>query len=170
MKNKTEFTIKNNSNVDTFEIVSKAIKDNDDYCCCAIEKNADSKCMCKNFREQEESGFCHCGRFYKVQNFPMITILCAPDNDERALTLAEELTTHGFIVTTPMYRTAMNYMLMSDYFNELQKAKIEKADVVFVLNTNQEAVDFMAEQILWAEELQKKILYEYTEEVKNDED
>lgn len=170
MQNKPEFTIKNNPNTDTFETVSKAIKENNNYCCCAIEKNADSMCMCKNFREQEESGFCHCGRFYKVQNFPIVTILCTPEEDDRAQFIAEELTQQGFIVITPMYRTAMNYMLMSDHFNELQKAKIEKADVVFVLNTNQEAVDFMAEQILWAEELQKKILYECTEEVKDNED
>lgn len=169
MSNTPEFTIKNNPNIDTFNSISKIIKENDNYCCCAIEKNNDSLCMCKNFREQEESGFCHCGRFYKVQNFPIITILCAPDSNERAQILAEELTMHGFIVTTPMYRTSMNYLLMSEHYNELQKAKIEKADVVFVINDSKEAVDFMAEQILWAEELQKKILYEVTEEVEDNE-
>ena len=36
------------------------------YCPCAIYQNADTKCMCREFREQEEPGMCHCGRFEKV--------------------------------------------------------------------------------------------------------
>ena len=41
---------------------------NDGYCPCAIWKTPDTKCMCKGFREQEEPGECHCGRFAKVVN------------------------------------------------------------------------------------------------------
>lgn len=164
-----EFSIKNNPNPDTFKSISDAVKENGNYCCCAISKNNDSLCMCKNFREQEETGFCHCGRFYKVQNFPIVTILCAPEESDRAQFIAEDLTQQGFIVITPMYKNTRQHTTVSDFFNELQKAKIEKADMVLVLNTSQEAVDFMAEQILWAEELQKKILYEYTEEVTDNE-
>ena len=37
------------------------------YCPCAILQNADTKCMCKDFREQTEPGQCHCGRFEKVR-------------------------------------------------------------------------------------------------------
>ena len=36
------------------------------YCPCAIYQNADTKCMCREFREQDEPGKCHCGRFEKV--------------------------------------------------------------------------------------------------------
>ena len=43
-----------------------AIKENDGYCVCTIEKTADTKCMCKEFREQEESGLCHCGLYKKT--------------------------------------------------------------------------------------------------------
>lgn len=39
---------------------------NDGYCPCMIEKSEDTKCMCKEFREQETPGPCHCGRFEKV--------------------------------------------------------------------------------------------------------
>ena len=43
----------------------KALVDaNDGYCPCAIEKTADTKCMCKEFREMKK-GICHCGRFEK---------------------------------------------------------------------------------------------------------
>lgn len=37
------------------------------YCPCSILKTPDTKCMCKDFREQAEPGECHCGRFEKVE-------------------------------------------------------------------------------------------------------
>lgn len=48
-----------------FENIKKALKDNMGYCPCSIVKNEDTKCMCKEFREQKEEGFCHCGLYYK---------------------------------------------------------------------------------------------------------
>ena len=36
------------------------------YCPCAIWQTPDTKCMCKDFREQTEPGECHFGRFEKV--------------------------------------------------------------------------------------------------------
>lgn len=39
------------------------IKDNNGHCPCAVEKTPDTKCMCKAFREQidsGEAGYCHC--------------------------------------------------------------------------------------------------------------
>lgn len=45
----------------------KALVDkNDGYCPCAVFRTPDTKCMCKEFREQTEPGLCHCGRFEKV--------------------------------------------------------------------------------------------------------
>lgn len=39
------------------------------YCPCVREKNEDTKCMCKQFREQIKDpnfeGFCHCMLYYK---------------------------------------------------------------------------------------------------------
>lgn len=43
-----------------------AVDANDGYCPCLIEQSDDTKCMCKDFREQTEPGPCHCGRFEKV--------------------------------------------------------------------------------------------------------
>jgi len=43
----------------------KAIKDNDGYCPCEDEHVPDTKCMCRNFREQGEEGNCHCGLYDK---------------------------------------------------------------------------------------------------------
>lgn len=47
------------------DIVIKALQDNDGYCPCQLEKNKDTKCLCKAFRELDEPGFCHCGLYYK---------------------------------------------------------------------------------------------------------
>ena len=47
------------------EEIAEAIADNDGYCVCAVSKNPDTKCMCKDFREQPE-GVCHCGLYKKI--------------------------------------------------------------------------------------------------------
>lgn len=39
---------------------------NGGYCPCAVLKNEDTKCMCKEFKEQTTTGECLCGRFLKV--------------------------------------------------------------------------------------------------------
>lgn len=44
--------------------IEKALKENQGYCPCRIYRNSDTKCMCKEFREQEK-GICHCGLFIK---------------------------------------------------------------------------------------------------------
>lgn len=54
-----------NPDKEIYNQVTQAVKDNDGYCPCELEKNKNTKCMCKNFREQTEPGECHCGRFVK---------------------------------------------------------------------------------------------------------
>lgn len=38
---------------------------NDGYCPCA-PRSEDTICICKEFRDQQEPGECHCGRYAKV--------------------------------------------------------------------------------------------------------
>ena len=47
--------------------IRQAIKAKDGYCPCVIGRQPESKCMCKDFREQTTPGFCHCKRFMKVE-------------------------------------------------------------------------------------------------------
>lgn len=47
--------------------IAKDVTQNKGYCPCAVVKEPDTKCMCKEFREQKEPGLCHCGRFEKVR-------------------------------------------------------------------------------------------------------
>ena len=53
-----------NPNKDFVEQILKALKENSNYCPCKTEKTKDTKCICKEFREQKD-GWCHCGLYYK---------------------------------------------------------------------------------------------------------
>lgn len=57
--------IKNQNKAEAQNIIQK-IKDNEGYCPCRLEKTEDTKCICKNFREQNFEGWCHCGLYCKV--------------------------------------------------------------------------------------------------------
>jgi ferredoxin-thioredoxin reductase catalytic subunit len=46
--------------------IREKLRANDNYCPCRIEKTPDTKCMCKEFREQS-IGECHCGLYVKVE-------------------------------------------------------------------------------------------------------
>lgn len=49
--------------------VKKMIKDNNGYCPCKLVKTKDTKCKCKDFRDQVDAGIegsCHCGLWIAV--------------------------------------------------------------------------------------------------------
>lgn len=61
--------IRLNPDPQVVEEVRAALKKTDGYCPCAIIRDEDTKCMCKNFREQVTQGIpgeCHCGLYEGV--------------------------------------------------------------------------------------------------------
>lgn len=59
-------TIRQTPNMEYAKEVRQKLKENNGYCPCRIGKTPDTKCMCKEFREQIEkgiSGECHCGLY-----------------------------------------------------------------------------------------------------------
>lgn len=58
--------IRLNTNQEIVKAIKERLENNDGYCPCRIEKTPDTKCMCKEFREQE-SGECHCGLYIKEE-------------------------------------------------------------------------------------------------------
>ena len=56
--------IKLNPNKLIVEEIRKKIKDNNGYCCCMFVKNEDTKCPCKNFREEQE---CVCNLYVNIK-------------------------------------------------------------------------------------------------------
>lgn len=49
--------------------IKEGLKKTGGYCPCRMEKTDDTKCMCKEFKEQiadpNFEGFCHCMLYYK---------------------------------------------------------------------------------------------------------
>lgn len=49
--------------------VKEGLEKTGGYCPCRIDRTEDTKCVCKEFREQIENpdfeGFCHCMLYYK---------------------------------------------------------------------------------------------------------
>ena len=61
--------IKLNEDKESVEKIKEGLKQKGGYCPCRLEKNDDTKCMCKEFREQIKDpnfeGYCHCMLYYK---------------------------------------------------------------------------------------------------------
>lgn len=100
-KEEVKAIIKPNPNKKSYEEISKVIEDNDGYCCCAIKRNEDTKCICTAFKESIDSGFCHCGRFYKVRQFPSLAIIGSPEDYEKIIRIAETFQVSGSILHYP---------------------------------------------------------------------
>lgn len=58
--------VKLNPDKNTVNEVKAKLKENNGYCPCRISKTADTKCMCKEFRDMiknGKNGMCHCGLY-----------------------------------------------------------------------------------------------------------
>lgn len=58
-----------NPNEEIVRTVKEGLEKTGGYCPCRIDRTEDTKCVCKEFREQIENpdfeGFCHCMLYYK---------------------------------------------------------------------------------------------------------
>ncbi len=59
--------IKVNTNKQLVTELRQKLKENGNYCPCSLIQNEDTKCPCKEFRETQELGLCHCGLYEKVE-------------------------------------------------------------------------------------------------------
>ena len=61
--------VKLNPDEKVVQTIKEGLKQTGDYCPCRIERTEDTKCMCKEFREQIKDpnfeGFCHCMLYIK---------------------------------------------------------------------------------------------------------
>lgn len=68
MNNETEIRVSfaKDKNLESIQNIQKAVKENDGYCPCRAVKTEDTRCMCKDFRDQIDAaipGKCHCGLY-----------------------------------------------------------------------------------------------------------
>lgn len=66
------FTIIDNPDIDLRLEAEKQLGENKikygkRYCPCSLEQTEEWLCPCKEFREQNYEGECHCGRYYKKE-------------------------------------------------------------------------------------------------------
>lgn len=58
-----------NSDKEIVKVIKEGLEKRGGYCPCRMEKTEDTKCMCKEFKEQiadpDFEGFCHCMLYYK---------------------------------------------------------------------------------------------------------
>ena len=58
-----------NENQEIVDTVKAGLERTGGYCPCRLERTEETKCMCREFREQirdpEFEGFCHCLLYYK---------------------------------------------------------------------------------------------------------
>ena len=58
-----------NPDAEMVKIVREGLKQRGGYCPCRREQSEDTKCICREFREQiadpEYEGYCHCMLYYK---------------------------------------------------------------------------------------------------------
>ncbi len=61
--------IRLNEDASVVAMIREGLKQNGGYCPCRRTKSEDTKCICKEFREQmadpDFEGFCHCMLYYK---------------------------------------------------------------------------------------------------------
>lgn len=69
MKGVNSMIIGYNTDEKLVKMIKEGLKKRGGYCPCVVEKNEDTKCMCKEFRDQIKdpnfSGYCHCRSYYK---------------------------------------------------------------------------------------------------------
>ena len=155
-----EFDIYTNPNEEELKEIIEAVEANDGYCPCALEKNDDSKCMCKDFRDCADADFCHCGRFYKVKNYETLALIGDTSEDEDMINFGnwyERLTFQNFIVFGIPISLYDLYQIGEKRKN-LYKSVIAKSDAVVVLGHCQELAGMVNELIEWADRIGKKVL------------
>ena len=61
--------IRYNENKELVAQIQEGLRRKEGYCPCRLERTPDTKCMCKEFRDQiadpDFEGYCHCMLYYK---------------------------------------------------------------------------------------------------------
>lgn len=154
------FDIKQNPNEDALKEIVEAVDANEGYCPCALTKEDDTKCMCKEFRDSHDTDFCHCGRFYKVRDYETLALLGDVSEEERAIHYVdwfERLSYQDFIILgLPI--DIYDFRCGSERHMNLCRSAIAKADALVVLGHEQEAYPLVSDLIDWAGSIGKKVL------------
>lgn len=147
--------------------IEENIKNNNGYCISCAEQNENTKCVCQEFKDQDYSGFCKCGQYYKSLK-PQIVCICGSiESQEQILQIAYNLIVQGYIVLVSALSlyTSSNSEQDRKMMNEVDKAEIEEADLIYIINPQSNIDELTKEQLQWATQLNKKIRFIDEEEI-----
>lgn len=152
--------IHTNPNTEELKEIVEAVEANEGYCPCETDKNKDTLCPCKNFRENPTVDFCHCGRYYKTHDYEALALLGdVSDNKLQAMFIDwQEMLIHQQFMVLGIPLNLYNIFYNSEKHINLYKSIIAKADAVVVLNYNQELLPLIEELTSWAVSIGKKVL------------
>lgn len=155
-----KFSIHKNPFTEEYEEITEAVKANEGYCPCMLNKDEDTKCMCKAFRDCQDTDFCHCGRFYKVRDYETLAVIgdiSDEDGMRRYTDWCETLMCQDFVVIgIPL--NELNYQHGSSKYLNLCKSIIAKADAVLILGHTQNLGPMVEQIIDWTSQVGKKLL------------
>ncbi|MGE4352463.1 MAG: ferredoxin-thioredoxin reductase catalytic domain-containing protein [Oscillospiraceae bacterium] len=67
-----KLSVRLNSDKEIVSTIRDGLKHTGGYCPCRVDRTEDTKCMCKEFRDQindpEFEGYCHCLLYYKSKD------------------------------------------------------------------------------------------------------
>lgn len=156
--------VQKNPNMGAYEAISNAISENDGYCCCKLEHTVENSCPCKDFHDQKEIGFCHCGRYYKIMKFPVVTLCGSTRFKDEFIRAQKEWTLRGYIVlSVGLFGHSGDNEVWSEgtkqQLDDMHKAKIEMSNAIYVINKGGYIGESTRSEIEWATELGKEIYY-----------
>ena len=65
-------SIRLNEDRERVELIREGLRQKGGYCPCRFERTEDTKCICREFREQmadpDFEGYCHCRLYYKSKD------------------------------------------------------------------------------------------------------
>lgn len=141
--------------------IEEDLRLNNGYCI-SKPKSDSTKCICEEFKEQEEHGMCKCGLYYKVLKSPKVCLCGSTKFKDKFLEIAKDLTLKGYIVTMPMVFVHSGdevNIFQKQYLDEVHKAKIADADLIYIINVDGYIGNSTRDEINWALKLGKKIEY-----------
>lgn len=151
-----DYIIRKNPDEEFYKEITEAVKLNEGYCPCMVDKTNDTKCMCKDFRDKDYADYCHCGRYYKVPKLDIIALVGVISDDNDAFAFWENLLNKQNFIVLPVPFDMNNTAHITENYQTLCRAKIDKADAVFVLDDGDVWLKEMEE---WAQSIGKKVLH-----------
>lgn len=150
-----------NSNEELVNNIKAKIKENNGYCPCAIEKTADTKCICKNFRDKCARGYlgeCDCGLYKSI---PSLLYLCGDINyKDKFIAWYNFFSKQGYLVFFP---SLLSPEKLTDEqivnLENINKQKITFADTIFVIDMYGKIDPNTQKIIEEAKKAGKKIMY-----------